>query len=99
MFIEAEKQQSTNKPTATPKCFGLALRNQGKPPLPRDGFASAKRCEAGWSVRQWSFAAPPTRDAQLPAVQESSVIIMLTMEEALKQSTAPLRFATGEIVT
>jgi len=33
-----------------------------------------------------------------PNWKEAAVIIMLTMEEALRQSTAPIRFAAGEIV-
>lgn len=63
----------------------LALKSQGKPPLP---------CNV-WSVRQWSFAGPFARPS-LPQFKESPV--MLTMEEALKQSSAPIRFAAGEIV-
>src|ERR1041385_1587491 len=45
-------------------------------------------------LRRSRIATPPS----LPQLVQESQSIMLTMEEALKQSTAPIRFAAGEIV-
>ncbi len=58
------------------------------------------RCPCNvWSVRQWSFAGSPARPS-LPSSfvrKQLVIVIMLTMEEALKQ-TGALRFAAGNIV-
>src|SRR5437868_2613150 len=54
------------------------------------------RCHCNvWSVRQWSFAGPASRGRQVSR-RRNHRILMLTMEEAMKQST--MRFAAGEIV-
>ena len=63
-----------------------------------EGFRVNLRCHCNvWSVRQWSFVGRPAPD-QVSRTESTSKIVMLTMEEALKQSTVPIRFAAGEIV-